>query len=104
VLTRDVYRIYFGYMKTVLNIKTDSEVKTRAQEVAQEIGLPLSTVVNAYLKEFIRDQSVRFSVEPQVRPKVGQMLARAHEDMKHKRNVVGPFKTGADMDRYLNRA
>jgi len=41
-------------MKTVLNIKTDVDVKKQAQEIARQIGLPLSTVVNAYLKEFIQ--------------------------------------------------
>ena len=38
-------------MKTMINIKADKEVKESAQRVAAELGLPLSTVINAYLKE-----------------------------------------------------
>jgi len=44
--------------KTMLNIKTDSETKRDAQRVALEIGVPLSIVVNAQLKKFIRERRV----------------------------------------------
>ena len=57
-------------MKTMINIKTDKEVKENAQKIARELGLPLSTVINAYLKEFIRDREVSFSLEPRLRPEV----------------------------------
>lgn len=39
-------------MKTVINIRTDPEVKHRAQKAAKAIGIPLSTIINAYLKQF----------------------------------------------------
>ena len=50
--------------KTVLNVKTDKEVKDQAQQVAKELGVPLSTVVNAFLKQFIKDRAVLFSLNP----------------------------------------
>ena len=45
-------------MKTMINIKADKEVKESAQRVAAELGLPLSTVINAYLKELSERSSV----------------------------------------------
>ena len=48
-------------MKTLLNVKTDKDVKEKAQKIAKGIGLPLSSVINAYLKEFIRSKEVTFS-------------------------------------------
>ena len=48
-------------MKTLINIKTDKEVKEGAQALAQELGLPLSVVVNAYLKDFIRNRGITIS-------------------------------------------
>ena len=42
--------------KTLLSIKTDVEVKEAAQQVAAELGVPLSTIVNAQLKALIRDR------------------------------------------------
>ncbi len=47
--------------KTVLNVKTDVDVKRDAQRLAKNIGVPLSTIVNAQLKRFISDGKVEFS-------------------------------------------
>ncbi len=46
--------------KTVLNIKTDVEVKREAQKLAKKIGVPLSTIVNAQLKQFISERKIEF--------------------------------------------
>jgi addiction module RelB/DinJ family antitoxin len=48
-------------MKTLLTIKTDKAMKLMAQAVAEEIGVPLSTVINSFLKQFVRDREVTFS-------------------------------------------
>lgn len=88
-------------MKTLINVKADKEVKEGAQKIAEELGLPLSSIVNAYLKEFIRDQAVRFSVEPQLRPVVEKLLLKASSDYKHKKNVSGIFETWAEAKNYL---
>ncbi|KHO47083.1 MAG: hypothetical protein QT00_C0003G0005 [archaeon GW2011_AR5] len=47
--------------KTILNIKTDPAVKHAAQRLAKEIGVPLSTIVNAKLKQFILERGVELS-------------------------------------------
>lgn len=46
---------------TILNIKTDKKLKSEAQKVAGELGVPLSTVLNAFLKQFVRDKEITFS-------------------------------------------
>ena len=89
-------------MKTVLNIKTDIEVKKRAQEIARAIGLPLSTVVNAYLKEFISKEEVTFSVAQQIRPEVEKVLLQASKDCKNGENIIGPFQNTKDLMKSLN--
>lgn len=47
--------------KTVLNVKTDVEVKKAAQKLAKEIGVPLSTIVNAQLKRFVEERRVELA-------------------------------------------
>jgi len=89
-------------MKTIINIKADKEVKESAQKVAADLGLPLSTVINAYLKEFIRERSVRFSIEPELRPEVEKMLLQASKDYKAGKNIVRPFRNTEEMDKYLD--
>ena len=88
-------------MKTVLNVKTDKEVKRKAQEIAKEIGLPLSMIVNAYLKEFIEQRRVTFSVEPQLRPEVEKRIRKAELDYKKGRNISPVFSDPEEAIRYL---
>jgi len=53
-------------MKTVINIKTDKEVKKNAKKVAEDLGFSLSAVINAYLKQFVRNKEVYFGLVPQM--------------------------------------
>lgn len=52
------------YMNTVVvNVKLEPEVKRDAQEIASKLGLSLSAIIKAYLKELIRTKKVSFSAE-----------------------------------------
>ena len=46
---------------TILNIKIDKKLKAEAKAVAEEIGVPLSIVVNSLLKQFVRDKEIILS-------------------------------------------
>lgn len=46
---------------TVVATKIDPQTKRRAMEIAEELGMPLSVVIKAFLKQFIRTKSVEFS-------------------------------------------
>lgn len=45
-------------MNVVINIKTDKKIKHQAQKVASDLGLSLSGVINAYLRQFVRNQTL----------------------------------------------
>lgn len=77
-------------MKTILNIKTDKEIKTGAQKTAAELGVPLSTVVNSFLKQFVRDKTVTFSTYAKPSPYLQKIIAEAREDLQSGK-AVGPF-------------
>ena len=51
-------------MITTLIIKTDSAIRDEARTVANELGIPLTTVVNALLKQFVREQKIVLSTDP----------------------------------------
>jgi antitoxin component of RelBE/YafQ-DinJ toxin-antitoxin module len=53
-------------MKTVLNLKIEKTLKTEAQLVAEGFGIPLGTIVNALLRQFVRTKeiSLNMSYEP----------------------------------------
>lgn len=41
---------------TTLTIKTPKRLRDDAKKVAKELGVPLTTAVNAMLKQFVRDR------------------------------------------------
>ena len=43
-------------------IKTDLEVKLKAQKVSRDLGFSLSSLMNAWLRQLIRTKTVNFSV------------------------------------------
>jgi len=89
-------------MRTVIHIKTDAQVKENAQKLAIELGLNLSDVINASLRNFIRTREVRFSDIPVMTLELERLLGPIEEDIKKKRNLSPEFNNGEDMDAYLN--
>lgn len=93
--------VYTLDMKTVINIKADREVKEGAVKTAKMIGLPLSTVINAFLKKFIADQSVTFDAPAQPSRNLQKLIRQAENDIKKGRNLSPLFTNMEKMDRYL---
>ena len=89
-------------MKTVINIKADKEVKENAQQLAKELGFPLSTVINAYLRQFIRNREVYVSAIPRMTPEIEELLGKVEEDIKRGRNLSPAFSNAREMDDYLD--
>lgn len=48
---------------TTMNIRVDSEVKNSAKEILSEIGLDLSTAVNIFLRQTIRENGIPFDLK-----------------------------------------
>lgn len=89
--------------KTTINIKADARVKKRAQRVAQDLGMPLSTVINAYLNQFIRTREVHFYLpEGELKPSVKKRLDRLEREALAGKNLSPTFHTSEEMDAYLN--
>jgi addiction module RelB/DinJ family antitoxin len=82
---------------TILNIKTDKKLKADAQEVASKLGVPLSTIMNAFLKQFVRDKEITFSAN-QYRPT--PYLISLIEDAK-KEYEAGNVKKFDNVDDFL---
>ena len=104
-LTNTNQRIHYGYMntKTVINIKTDKILKVHAQKVAAAMGLPLGTIVNAYLRDFVREKRIVFAVPPTPNKKTQMLLRDALRDTKEGKNISPAFTSGEAMDEYLAR-
>ena len=54
---------------TNLNIRTDKEIKNQAEEIFNELGLNMTTVINMFLRTVVREYGIPFELKldvPQV--------------------------------------
>ena len=79
-------------MKTILNIKTDKSLKLAAQNTASELGLPLGTIMNAFLRQFVRDKELNLSTSLKPSKYLSKIIAEAEKDITNEK-VRGPFKS-----------
>jgi len=70
--------------------------------LAKNFGLPLSAIVNTYLREFVREKRVVFSEPPMPNAKTRKILDQAISDIKTGKNLVGPFESAEEMDNFLD--
>lgn len=101
LLTLVVRGIYLVYMYTaVINIKTELETKKRAQQVASEIGVSLSALINAYLRELVRTKKVQFSLGEEPSPYLIKIMKKAEKNLEA--GKASPlFRTGGEAVKWL---
>lgn len=85
----------------VVNIKVDPEVKKKAQEVAEELGFSLSAVLTGFMKKFIREKGINFSLEEEYSDYFIKSMKESEEDVKAGRVVS--FKNEEDAIAYLDK-
>ena len=86
----------------VVSIRTDAQVKTRAQAIAEELGLSLSAVVNALLRQFVRTESLRVSVRPETPSDYMVGLLRDAETDLESGNVSPVFDGSSEAIKWLH--
>lgn len=82
-------------------IKTNKALKQKAQKLAKEMGLPLGTLVNNYLRNFIVDRQAVFNA-PIPNKKTAAAIDAARKDFKAGKNIFGPFDSVDEMMKSLN--
>jgi len=50
--------------KTILNVKVNKDLKESAREVARDLGLPLGTIINSYLRRLVDERRVEIVSHP----------------------------------------
>ncbi len=87
----------------VVTAKIDPLTKKAAMKTASEIGMPLSVIIKAFLKQFIRTRSVAFSAQSELPSKYLRSVIRtAEKNLKTGRHSP-VFQTGEDAVSYLNK-
>ena len=52
---------------TNINIRTDSELKAKAQAVLNDLGLDMSTAMNVFLHQIVYNQAIPFEIKKPLR-------------------------------------
>ena len=74
--------------KAVINFKVDSEVKEEAQKLARDLGMSLSAIVNAQLRELIRTRTLNVSAEPRMTPYLEKIIENVELDRELGKNIT----------------
>ena len=79
--------------KTILNIKTDPDIKQQIQEFAAELGVPVSVIMNAQIKQMLRDRKIVLSTQLEPTPYLVKIMEQVEEDLKANRNMTKAMNT-----------
>lgn len=88
-------------MKTATQVKLDRDVKEKAQKLASEFGLSLSTLINAQLKQFIREKRLYLSTAPEMASYLEGILGPIERDLTTGTRISKPIRTPDELDSYF---
>ena len=72
----------------VLNIKTDPKTKEHLKAFASGLGLPVSALLNAQIKQMLRAGKVEFTTTLEPTPYLENIIREAEIDYKAGRNIT----------------
>ena len=88
--------------KVSTSISLDADVKAKAQELFADFGMDLSTAINIFLRQSIRENCIPFSIQREV-PNADTIAAmREAEDMVNHPEKYETFSNMDDLMRTLN--
>ena len=95
------YILWYTMNYAVVTAKIDPQTKKEAMRIADLLGLPLSVVIKAFLKQFIRTKSVSFSMYSE-NPTAGLLKSLRHSEEDKKAGRMTSFNTGKEALDYLD--
>jgi len=87
--------------KTQINIKIDRNTKEQAHKLANKLGLSLSSIINASLKQFVLRREVHFALAKTMTPYTENIIADVEHDILRQRNLSKKFKNAEDAISHL---
>lgn len=87
--------------KVSTSISIDADIKTKAQELFADFGLDLSTAINIFLRQSVRDNCIPFSIQRDV-PNAETIAAmKEADDMVNHPERYETFDNMADLMKAL---
>ena len=93
-----------GVSKAHINFIVDKELRDLAQQLANEAGLPLSTVITIQLKDFVRSRTLVISLLPHLQPSIEQAVIEKVKDYEKGINLSPILNNPRETTSYLRKS
>ena len=90
---KNIQRSYFVPIVST-SIKIDARTKKEAQELFKDMGMSLTTAVNIFLKQAVREQRIPFYVG---QPKYKEEVYKAMKDVEQGKNLSKSYRSAKEM-------
>lgn len=89
-----------------MSLKTERKIKEQAQKLASEMGFSLGTLINAFLRQFVKDRSLNFTADPKLElsPEMKSVLHEVELDIREGKNVSPQFSDPQAALAYLKKS
>ena len=77
---------------TVMSVKVKKDLKAKAQAVAGLYGIPLGTLLNAYMHQLVLTGQVYFPAVEVATPQMEKIIAEIEAERRDVK-TIGPFET-----------
>ena len=84
---------------TNLNVRVDENLKKAADTLLNELGLNMSTAINIYLKQIVRENGIPFEIK--LDKPIAESL-QAMQDVREGKNLHGPLNSLSELMKDLN--
>lgn len=85
----------------VINIRTPASVKEQLRQIAEELGLSVSGLLNGMIKQVIKTKKVEFSVEEEI-PSAYLIKALKESEKDYKRGDYYSFEDPNEALKFLD--
>ncbi|MBQ3693088.1 MAG: type II toxin-antitoxin system RelB/DinJ family antitoxin [Clostridia bacterium] len=85
--------------KISTNITIDSDIKTEAQKLLIDFGMDLSTAINIFLRQMVRDKAFPFVIRENT---PNEVTLAAMDAAENDEDMYGPFDTVEELMEALN--
>ena len=84
---------------TTMNIRVDSDIKNNAKKIFAELGMDLTTAVNIFLRQSIREHGMPFELKLRV---PNDETVEAIRQVNNKEDLSKPFSSISELMEDLN--
>lgn len=75
-----------------MSVKVKKSLKAQAQAVAGQYGIPLGTLLNAYMRQLVLTGQIYFPALETATPEMEKIIAETEKERREGK-TVGPFET-----------